>query len=143
MARTVQYLSNVKVNQLNKANLAGVGQNGTEPPGSIPGSSENIKKISKCSFTIPQAHIFTEGLSTTAAHILCKQSAVSLCCLWDTQEFCCLLQLGRPTIVVFTENHHAEFAQEEKEDTISLIHVHLQWTETTGDLFWCVLFVLT
>lgn len=102
MAR-VQYPSNVRFYQLNKANLAGVGQNGKEPSGGMLGHTENIKKlINQCApspFHRPTSS--QRVFSTTPAHILCKQSTVSLCCLlcpcgvWDTQESCCLLQRGQ------------------------------------------------
>ena len=55
--------------QQNQANLAGVGQDREEPPGSILGHAGKVKKISRCSFTLPQVHIFTERrLHRTSPH---------------------------------------------------------------------------
>lgn len=61
-----------------------------ERPTRMFGHIENIKNISACSFTLPQATSSQRVFSTTAAHILCKQSAVSLWCL-----------LGQSAILLF------------------------------------------
>lgn len=98
MARRVQYPSSVKVYQLNKANLfsLGVGQNGKEALRSMLGHTENIKNKSTCSFHRPTSS--QRLFSTTPAHTLSKQSALSLWCLWDTQESCWLLQRGQANL---------------------------------------------
>lgn len=68
-------------------------------------------------------------LSTTPAHLPRQQPTLSWWCLLGFGETCSnpavYSRVGRVSIVVFTENHHAEFAQEEKEDTTSLIHICL------------------
>lgn len=113
----------------NKANLAGVGQDGEEK------SHQEVCLVmletSKRSHGAPspshRPRSSQRVLSTAQAHILCKQPALSQWCLLGLGEICSnaavYFRVGRVSIVVSTENHHAEFAQEEKEDMTSLIHV--------------------
>lgn len=92
----VQYPSNVRFYQLNKENFAGVGQNGEEPSGSMLGLILKTSKSYQCApspFHRPMS--LQRVFSTLPAHILSKQSTVSLRCLRDRHKSCCLLQRGQ------------------------------------------------
>lgn len=86
MARRVQYPNNVKVCKLNKANLAGVGQNGSEPPGSMHGSSENIKKdinVLLHPYTGPHLH---RGSSQPQQPTSCANNVLCPCAVCETHR---------------------------------------------------------
>lgn len=125
MASRVQYPSNAKVYQLNKANLAGVGQNGKEPPGCLV-----ILKTSKRYQRAPSPFhrpTSSQRIFSATAATSCANNLLCPCAVCETHSNPAVsFSVGRATIVVFTENHQAGFAQEEKEDMASLIHIHLQ-----------------
>lgn len=78
-------------------------------------------------------------VSTAPAHILCRQPFLSR---WHLLGFgethrnpAVYFRVVRVSTVVFTENNDTEFAQEEKEDMTSLIHVCLGFIYF--DVCWC------